>query len=66
LLPSAGQGSVNTLPDAVILANCLYDLPSLSTQDITAAFNDYHEQRLPFVAYQFNASQTQAKILFGQ
>ncbi|KAF9951588.1 hypothetical protein BGZ65_005858, partial [Modicella reniformis] len=66
LLPSAGQGAVNALQDAVILANCLYDLPSLSTQDITAAFKDYHEQRLPFVTYQFNASKTQAKILFGQ
>ncbi|KAG0307293.1 hypothetical protein BGZ98_000633 [Dissophora globulifera] len=66
LLPSAGQGAVNALQDSVILANCLYDLRSLSTKDVTAAFNDYHEQRRPFVTYQFNASRMQAKVMFGQ
>ncbi|KAG0214658.1 hypothetical protein BGX28_001696 [Mortierella sp. GBA30] len=61
-----GDGAVNAMQDSVILANCLYDLESMSTKDITAAFNDYKEQRYPFAKYQFDSSKTQAKILFGQ
>ncbi|KAF9278110.1 hypothetical protein BGZ68_008769 [Mortierella alpina] len=66
LLPSAGQGAVNAMQDSVILANCIYDLASLSSKDISMAFADYKEQRYPFAKYQFESSKTQAKILFGQ
>ncbi|KAF8940330.1 hypothetical protein BGZ58_006977 [Dissophora ornata] len=61
-----GDGAVNALQDSVILANCIYDLPSLATKDITAAFKDYREQRRSFVDHQFKASKMQAKVLFGQ
>ncbi|KAF9182483.1 hypothetical protein BGZ51_004710 [Haplosporangium sp. Z 767] len=61
-----GDGAVNAMEDSVILANCLYDLISLSQQDITEAFTSYKEQRFPFAKYQFDSSRTQAKILFGQ
>ncbi|KFH67579.1 hypothetical protein MVEG_06311 [Podila verticillata NRRL 6337] len=45
LLPSASQGVVNAMQDAVILANCLYDMTSVPPYNITAAFKDHHNQR---------------------
>ncbi|KAF9343920.1 hypothetical protein BGX26_005023, partial [Mortierella sp. AD094] len=66
MLSSAGQGAVNALQDAVILANCIYDLKSLSSDDISAAFEDYREQRYPFVVEQYEASKFNAKIIYGQ
>lgn len=35
-------GAVNAMQDAVILANCLYDMASIHPHDITATFKDYH------------------------
>ncbi|KAF9434036.1 hypothetical protein BGZ76_008664 [Entomortierella beljakovae] len=66
LLPSAGQGAVNAMQDSVILANCIYEMASLSTKDINAAMQDYREQRFPHVMEQYNASNMAAKIIFGQ
>ncbi|KAG0296749.1 hypothetical protein BGZ96_008609 [Linnemannia gamsii] len=66
LLPSAGQGAVNAMQDAAILANCLYDLESRRRKDITAAFQDYKEQRYKHVKHHFDASVIQGRILFGQ
>ncbi|KAF9917823.1 hypothetical protein BX616_011175 [Lobosporangium transversale] len=65
--PSRGQGAVNALQDAVILANCLYEIADCATpQNITAAFQDYKEQRHPYVEFQFKSSKMQGKIMFGQ
>ncbi|KAF9111378.1 hypothetical protein BGX27_005017 [Mortierella sp. AM989] len=66
LLPSSGQGAINAMQDAVILANCIYDLQSLSTKHITEALQDYRDQRYPFALEQYKASNLSAKILFGQ
>ncbi|KAF9171562.1 hypothetical protein BGX21_000979 [Mortierella sp. AD011] len=66
LLPSAGQGAVNALQDAVILANCIYDLESLLPGDISAALEDYRHQRYPHVVEQYDASKINAKIIYGQ
>ncbi|KAF9281999.1 hypothetical protein BGZ68_006272, partial [Mortierella alpina] len=66
LLPSAGQGAVNAMQDAVILANCLYDLTSVTPEDIAAAFQDFKDQRYPHVVAQYEASKKNAKILYGQ
>ncbi|KAF9090380.1 hypothetical protein BGX23_006017 [Mortierella sp. AD031] len=66
LLPSAGQGAVNAIQDAAILSNCLYDLPTLRRKDITAAFQDYKEQRYAHVKRHFDSSAVQGRILFGQ
>ncbi|KAF9171563.1 hypothetical protein BGX20_007345 [Mortierella sp. AD010] len=66
LLPSAGQGAVNAMQDSVILANCIYDLESLSTKDISAALKDYRDQRFPYVIEQYEASKINAKIIYGQ
>ncbi|GJJ74645.1 hypothetical protein EMPS_07003 [Entomortierella parvispora] len=66
LLPSAGQGAVCAMQDAVILAGCLYDLPSLSPDSIRAALQDYQDQRYSHVKEQFGISKTNAIFLHGQ
>ncbi|GJJ68651.1 hypothetical protein EMPS_00997 [Entomortierella parvispora] len=66
LLPSAGQGAVCALQDAVILANCLYDLESLDRDAIHAACLDYKEQRYPHLAVMYEKSNLLATILHGQ
>ncbi len=66
LLPSAGQGAVNAMQDAVILANCLYDLKSVTPEGIAAALQDFKDQRYPHVVAQYEASKKNAKILYGQ
>ena len=68
--PSAGQGAVNAMEDAVILANCLYDISGgkepVTPQIITEAFRDYREQRYPHAKFQVENSQEMAKLLNGQ
>jgi 2-polyprenyl-6-methoxyphenol hydroxylase-like FAD-dependent oxidoreductase len=66
MLPSGGQGAVNALQDAVILANCLYDLESKSPNHITEAFKSYKEQRYPHAKYQMDKSRAMGKISYGQ
>ncbi|KAF9353011.1 hypothetical protein BGX26_009217 [Mortierella sp. AD094] len=41
LFPSSGQGSVNAMQDAVVLANCIYDLRSIAEGDVMDAFRDF-------------------------
>ncbi|KAF9899878.1 hypothetical protein BX616_002801 [Lobosporangium transversale] len=65
--PSQGQGAVNALEDAVILANCLYDIAETPTyQNITEAFKEYKEQRFPHVKFHFQDSAMKARLVFGQ
>ncbi|KAF8925185.1 hypothetical protein BGZ58_001060 [Dissophora ornata] len=66
LLPSAGQGAVTSMQDAVVLANCLYDLRSTSISDVTEALKDFKEQRYPQVKEQYEASKMNAQVLYGQ
>ncbi|KAF9129138.1 hypothetical protein BGW39_004445 [Mortierella sp. 14UC] len=65
LLPSTGQGCVNAVQDAVVLANCLYDMMTTSIEDVTQALDDYREQRFEHVKTQYEASQWNAKIIYG-
>ncbi|KAF9994983.1 hypothetical protein BGZ79_000229 [Entomortierella chlamydospora] len=66
LLPSSGQGAVNAMQDAVILANCIYELKSVAENDVAEALRDFKEQRYPHVKDQYKASQLTAKLLYGQ
>ncbi|KAF9434222.1 hypothetical protein BGZ76_008375, partial [Entomortierella beljakovae] len=66
LLPSSGQGAVNAMQDAVILANCLYDMADWTSESITSAFKSYKDHRLPHVQAQFASSASSARIMFGQ
>ncbi|KAF9184322.1 hypothetical protein BGZ51_003391 [Haplosporangium sp. Z 767] len=66
MLPSSGQGAINAMQDAVILANCLYDLKSTSLEDVDVALKDYKEQRYPHAKQQVDISSITGKILYGQ
>lgn len=66
LLPALGQGAVNAFEDAVILANCIYDLRSTSRTDVQAAFQEYHDQRYPHAKFQYQSSKSVAKVIQGQ
>ncbi|KAF9348199.1 hypothetical protein BGX26_000374, partial [Mortierella sp. AD094] len=69
MLPSAGQGAVNAMQDAVIVANCIYELSSASHKQIVAALNDYKSQRSQRYAHakkQFQISSMVGKILYGE
>ncbi|KAF9215082.1 hypothetical protein BGZ59_002332 [Podila verticillata] len=66
MLPSAGQGAVNALQDAVILANCIYDMTSIDQETITETFNDFREQRYEHVKFQFERSKVNGKLIYGQ
>ncbi|GJJ77181.1 hypothetical protein EMPS_09540 [Entomortierella parvispora] len=66
LLPSGAQGAVCAMQDAVILANCLYDLKSLKHESIEEALQDYKQQRYPHVKFQEDNSNSNATLFFGQ
>jgi 2-polyprenyl-6-methoxyphenol hydroxylase-like FAD-dependent oxidoreductase len=57
---------MNAMQDAVILANCIYDLEDLRPESLTAAFRDYKEQRYSHAKRQIFNSRMNAKISSGQ
>ena len=54
------------MQDAVILANCLYDLKSNSVKDITAAFQSFYDQRFYKAKELYDHSNLTEKIFSGQ
>ncbi|KAG0255641.1 hypothetical protein BG011_005005, partial [Mortierella polycephala] len=66
LLPSSGQGAVNAMQDAVILANCIYEMNGASPEAITEALKSYRDQRYQHCLSQYEASKNNAKISYGQ
>ncbi|KAF9994714.1 hypothetical protein BGZ79_000497 [Entomortierella chlamydospora] len=66
MLPSAGQGAINAMQDAVILANCIYELRSRSHKQIVAALKDYKSQRYDHAKKQVQISSTVGKVFYGQ
>lgn len=66
MLPTSGQGAMNAMQDAVILANCIYDLEDLRPESLTAAFQDYKEQRYSHAKKQVFNSRLNAKLSSGQ
>ncbi|KAF9101331.1 hypothetical protein BGX29_005778 [Mortierella sp. GBA35] len=65
LLPSSGAGAVNAMQDAVILANCLYDIKPTSFDNIKLALNEYKDQRYEIVREQYAQSHFNARIQYG-
>lgn len=65
MLPAAGQGAVNALQDAVILANCLYDLKDKSQTSITDAFQSYYNQRYKHAKAHYESSKLYMKLIGG-
>ncbi|KAG0054778.1 hypothetical protein BGZ83_010454 [Gryganskiella cystojenkinii] len=66
MLPSAGQGAICAMQDAVVLANSLYDLEDLKQASIETCLKDYREQRYHVVKVQTEQSNINAMILHGQ
>ncbi|KAF9189622.1 hypothetical protein BGZ50_000650, partial [Haplosporangium sp. Z 11] len=66
LLPSSGQGAVNAMQDAVILANCIYEMNDATPAAITEALKSFKDQRYQHCLSQYEASKTNAKISYGQ
>ncbi|KAG0241701.1 hypothetical protein BGW41_005576 [Actinomortierella wolfii] len=63
----AGQGAVNALQDAVVIANYLYDLPDRpSLKDLHEAFREFQNERFPHVKDAFVLSQQRSKLISGQ
>lgn len=54
------------MQDAVILANCLYDMTSIHPRNIPAAFTDYHNQRHEHIVSQYETRKMNAKLMYGQ
>ncbi|KAF9183218.1 hypothetical protein BGZ51_004179 [Haplosporangium sp. Z 767] len=65
LLPSTGQGCVNAMQDAVVLANCLYEMKSASYEEIEEALYNFREQRFVHAKTQYEAAQWSAKLMYG-
>ncbi|KAK3831653.1 MAG: hypothetical protein JOS17DRAFT_124966 [Linnemannia elongata] len=66
MLPSAGQGAINAMQDATILANCINDIKRLDRESISAHLKDYQDQRYQFAKIQFETSKRFAVIMGGQ
>lgn len=68
MLPSAAQGAICAMQDAVILTNCLYDMAAgpLRQESIELALHDYREQRYKQVQIQVDNSNMNATLLIGQ
>ncbi|KAF9142263.1 hypothetical protein BGX30_003068 [Mortierella sp. GBA39] len=61
-----GQGAVNAIHDAVILANCLYEIkPNPTHENLVRALQTYRDERYPHVKTQHSSSQLSAKIQLG-
>ncbi|KAH7044691.1 hypothetical protein BKA57DRAFT_87270 [Linnemannia elongata] len=66
LLPSAGLGAVTAMQDAVVLANCLYEMKGLELSDISATLDQFKNERYLKVKAQYEASKTNARLIYGQ
>ncbi|KAF8945124.1 hypothetical protein BGZ47_003215 [Haplosporangium gracile] len=65
LLPSSGAGAVNAMQDAVILANCLFDIRPTSFENIKAALQGYKDERFDPIKEQYAVSHISAKLQYG-
>ncbi|KAF9964248.1 hypothetical protein BGZ65_001203, partial [Modicella reniformis] len=52
--------------DAVVLANCIYNMPDVSAVSMTAAFEEYYHQRFHRLDDQFKRSQTMMSVMTGK
>ncbi|KAF9370188.1 hypothetical protein CPC16_003879, partial [Podila verticillata] len=61
-----GDGAVTAMQDAVVLANCIYEMASASIENVEAALSEFRQQRYDNVKIQYESSKTKAKITYGQ
>ncbi|KAF8982512.1 hypothetical protein BGZ46_001124 [Entomortierella lignicola] len=66
ILPGGGQGAVMAMKDAVVLANCIFNMKDNSIKSIKSAFDSYYNQRFPEAELQFQSSAMWFKVMSGQ
>jgi hypothetical protein len=63
---SSSLGAVNAMHDAVVLANCIYNMTDSTSEGITAAFKEYYDQRHPRLDAQIKRSQSLSALMGGE
>ncbi|KAG0070104.1 hypothetical protein BGZ89_001412 [Linnemannia elongata] len=63
VLPFAGQGAIQAILDGISLANALYDMNTVSDDDITRAFKRYRAERFPIAKSSVSGSRSFGKLL---
>ena len=53
------------MKDAVVLANCIYNMKDLSDESVKAAFTSYYRQRYPEAENVIKTSSIFTKVMFG-
>ncbi|KAI8594433.1 hypothetical protein EDD21DRAFT_89211 [Dissophora ornata] len=66
MLPNFGRGALNAILDAVVLANCLYEVPTANQKNITKALDDFYVERYPTMKRELSASQQMSTVLAGK
>ncbi|KAI7824106.1 hypothetical protein BC939DRAFT_450581 [Gamsiella multidivaricata] len=66
MLPHGGQGAMNAMQDAAVLANCIYDMGVPTQENIEAAFQSYRGQRYPRAKADVAASKFMSRLMSGQ
>ncbi|KAG0366221.1 hypothetical protein BGZ54_005655 [Gamsiella multidivaricata] len=61
-----GDGALNAILDAVILANAIYEMPTANQKNITKAFDDFYEERFPTMKKELSASQQMSTVMAGK
>ncbi|KAF8938579.1 hypothetical protein BGZ58_000615 [Dissophora ornata] len=61
-----GDGAISSMQDAVVLANCFFNMPDATPASFTNAFSEYYRQRYDPAKEQFGRSNAMSKALGGQ
>jgi hypothetical protein len=65
-LHAVSLGAVNAIHDAVVLANALYNMPDSTLESITAAFQEYYNQRYHRLDAQLKRSKALSAMMGGK
>ncbi|KAG0009788.1 hypothetical protein BGZ80_002049, partial [Entomortierella chlamydospora] len=66
MLVTSGLGTVSAIQDAIVLSNCLYDMPDATPMSIEMAFQEYFDQRYQQAKRVFKDSHMLSGIIKGQ
>ncbi|KAF8953789.1 hypothetical protein BGZ46_003137 [Entomortierella lignicola] len=64
-LPSSGLGAVNAIQDAVVLANCIYEMRMTSYDSVQKALENYRDQRFDGAKTQHESSKFTGRVIYG-
>ncbi|KAG9061262.1 hypothetical protein KI688_007600 [Linnemannia hyalina] len=60
-----GDGAVNAMQDAVLIANHIYDIKPTTHENIQTALNEYKEERFDAIKDQYPQSHISAQLMYG-